>query len=152
MNCVIVHYECSVRVLLQSIYTGELSEKIILFSLCIYSHQTQAHLHKYKTMYKVQIYYSNFLDNKLFIFLNYEFFFSQAQKTNKQEQKQQDNGNQKYPIIIISNYNLKYPAISSFTVFYIKCMLSVNITDKAVKPKIFPTFFKKYEYCYDVLH
>ena len=26
-------------------------------------------------MYKVQIYYSNFLDNKLFTFLNYEFFF-----------------------------------------------------------------------------
>ena len=36
---------------------------------------TQAHLYHYKTMYKVQIYYSNFLDIKLFSFLNYEFSF-----------------------------------------------------------------------------
>ena len=35
---------------------------------------TQAHLYKYKTMYMVQICYSNFLGNKLFI-LNHEILF-----------------------------------------------------------------------------
>ena len=35
---------------------------------------TQVHLYKYKTMHKVHICYSNFLDNKLFI-LNHEIFF-----------------------------------------------------------------------------
>ena len=40
--------------------------------------------------------------------------------------------------------NIQYPAIFSFTVFYITCMSYVSI-DKIAKPKIFPTFFKKYE-------
>ena len=35
---------------------------------------TQTHLYKYKIMYKVQICYSNFLNNKLFI-LNHEILF-----------------------------------------------------------------------------
>ena len=35
---------------------------------------TQAHLYKYKTMHKVQICYSNFLDNKLFI-LHHDILF-----------------------------------------------------------------------------
>ena len=94
LNCAFVYYECSVRVLLQPIYTGKLSKKIILLqslyllssnqvigdSLYIYFHQTQAHLYKYKTIYKVQICDSNFLDNKLSIFLNYEFFFFSGSK------------------------------------------------------------------------
>ena len=117
MNCVLVYHECPVRVLLQPIYTGKNLKKSSFCSLYIYSHQTQAHLCKYKTMYKVQVCYSNFLENKLFIFLNYEFIFLRLKKrTNKQKKKQQHNRNQKYPVIIC-NCNLKYPAISSFTVF-----------------------------------
>ena len=58
-------------------------------------------------MYKVQICYSNFQDNKLF-FLNYEFFFfSQAQKTNKQANKQTKTKASRQQKLEISNYNIQ---------------------------------------------
>ena len=54
-------------------------------------------------MYKVQVCYSNFLENKLFIFLNYEFIFSQAQKTNKQTKKKATTQQK----LEISSYNMQ---------------------------------------------
>ena len=96
-------------------------------------------------MYKVQICYSNFLENKLFIFLNYEFFFSQAQKTNKQTKAKATTQRK----LEISNYDMQLKfEISSyiqFYCFYVTCMLYVSITDKTAKPKIFTKLFKKYE-------
>ena len=52
-------------------------------------------------MYKVQICYSNFLDNKLSIFLNYEFSFFEAQKTKKKQTKTKATRQRK---LEISNY------------------------------------------------
>ena len=128
MNCVLVYYQCSVRVLLQHIYKGKLSEKIILLqslylfssnqviddSLYISSHQNQAHLYKYKTIYKVQICCSKCLENKLFIFLNYEFFFFSGSK-NKQTKTKPTRQRK----LEISNYNIQLQfQISSYIQFY----------------------------------
>ena len=80
MNCV----------LLYTIHSAQFS----IFILIKPGHSTQEYLYKYKTMYKVQICYRNFLDNKLFILLNYDFYFFSGSKnqTNKQKRQQQENG------------------------------------------------------------
>ena len=72
------------------------------------------------------------------------FFLKLKKQTNKQTNKTKTEVTRQQKLEI-SNYNFKYPAISSFTVFYITRMLYVSITNKIAKPKIFPMFFKKYE-------
>ena len=51
-------------------------------------HSIQVHLCKYKTMYQVQIFYSNFLDNKLLITSS---FFLRLKKETKIKNKNKNN-------------------------------------------------------------
>ena len=98
-------------------------------------------------MYKLQICYSNFQDNKLFIFLNYEFiFFSSSKNSNKKQQQKAKNKKKttqktkatRQRKLELYNYNIQLQLeIYSYIKFY--CFLTRYYNWQLTKPKILPT-------------